>query len=94
MADAQETNGNGGKRLGRNQKIAIGCYAMPFLSVVMPAFYSLVTAADEATKLAIIDKLATFAEVYGLVAVGSILVASGIIKSISAVAGAIGNGKT
>ena len=58
----------------------------------MPSFITMGSAIvrnDMATGLSVIDKLATFAEVYGLVAVGSILVVSGAIKTVGSVAGAI-----
>ena len=80
------------EKFGRNQKIAIFGYLTPFAAVVLPAFVTLGGAlfrGDSQTQLAVIDKLISFAQVYGLVAVSSILVVAGAIKGVGSVAQAI-----
>jgi len=94
MGDAVENQveGTGEKKLGRNQKLAAVGYLIPFAAVVVPSLGSMVAAvvhSDTATQMAVIDKLVAFGEVYGLVAVASVLVVSGAIKSVAEVAGAI-----
>ena len=69
------------KKLGSTQKLAAAAYAVPFASVVLPAFVTLgaaiirssPTVDTTATQLAVIDRLISFSQLYGLVAVGCIL---------------------
>jgi len=96
MSDAEILNGNGnGRKLGRNQKIAIWSYGIPYAVSVLPMLVSvgsgLLSGTVEGDHLALeaIDRLVSFTQLYGLVAVGSILVVAGAIKSIDSVAGAI-----
>ena len=90
---------NGKKALGRNQKLAIWCYAVPYAVAVLPMLASVAsglmsgTVEGDQLVLASIDRLVTFTQVYALVAVASILVVSGAIKGVDAVAGAIGKAK-
>lgn len=94
MADTQPApeNGNGTKALGRNQRIAIWCYTIPYAVAVLPIFTALGVAlyrGEMGSALAAIDRLVGFTQVYALAAVGSILVVSGAIKGLGAVAAAI-----
>lgn len=94
MTDTVQTSAedSGRKPLGRNQRLAIACYSVGYGAVTFPMFVTLGVAIyrnDMPTVLTILDKLATFTQVYGLVAIASILVVSGAIKGVGAVAGAI-----
>jgi hypothetical protein len=88
MVDAQIEQ----KRLGRNQRFAAKAYGVVGLSVVIPALAMLASALvhnDSTTQLAVLDRLISFAQGWGLWAVGSVLVVSGAIKGLGSVAGAI-----
>lgn len=85
------------KPLGRKQKIAIWGYGIPYAVTVLPMLASagsgLLSGTVEGDKLALdaIDRLVSFTQIYGLVAVASILVVAGAVTGIDAVAGAIGS---
>lgn len=75
------------KQLGRTQRLAAKACGIVFGSVVLPALVSMGVAiyrADTATQLAIIDKLATFANVFGLVAVGIVVTGGVAVKGLKA----------
>jgi hypothetical protein len=87
-----ETTDEAKRRLGRKQVLAAWGYAIPFASVMLPTWSAIGKAlwqGDHASVATYIEKLIGFAEVYGLVAVASMLVAAGVVTSIGAVAGAI-----
>jgi len=89
MTDSSEPTTK--KPLGRNQKIAAIGYLVPWVSVVLPAVGTLAMSwwrNDFGTALAVLDRLITFAEVYGLIAVGCLLGISGAVKGVSAMADA------
>lgn len=75
------------QKLGRNQKIAIWCYSVPYflttavMLLIIAVGLSRGTDAGDKLALDTLDKLVNFNLVYALVAVGSILVVSGAIKS-------------
>jgi len=90
MADVEQAEEK--KVLGRKQKLAAWGYAIPFATVALPTWISIgkgLWGGDHAAVAAYIDRLIGFAEVYGLVAVASMLVAAGVVSSVGAVAGAI-----
>lgn len=89
MSDAQPI---APKPLGRNQKWAAVGYAIPFSVMVVPSFAAMTMALvrnDPATQLALVDRLASFASVYGLVAVGCVLGIAGAVKGIGSIAESI-----
>lgn len=73
--------------LGRNQRIAIIGYGIPFAAVVLPTYLMMLVALyrnDIPSVLAGVERIANFSIVYAPIAMGTILVVAGAIKSVRA----------
>jgi len=83
MDASEELKVSDKKALSRTQRWAAWAYSLPFLFVVLPGCVVLLGAlwrGDVATQLAVLDKHISFAQVYGLVAAGSVVGAGAVLK--------------